>query len=516
MFNDEALDINDTMQLVAWGELRYPSRKPLYLLGKAYPIMLSETMGPIYMYSVLPFYYIFGVGLLAARLLPITFGLATLILNFQLGKALFSRRVACISTALLSVFPSFVQWTRIGVFCTSILNFLTMGTLVFLFRWVRTSRTRFLLLTALFVGLGFSSKANYYRFTVDLIILYLLWRPRLRPTLSQVILSALVFVIGAFPFILYNTVIDPLATPRFAIANLNTSVYGTSNIELPKNLLMRMSQFTVLLEGSTFSGVVGTNISNPLYPVTFGILTIGLVMTFARKSADPARKKRGMVICLLLVLLLLESLYTTSNFGMHHLIIIMPLPQLIVAEALDITLFRRLMPLERTRTRAHRRRALFMAGLVLVVILIGADLSVNIEYHRSLQRTGGVGLFSDAVYDLANYCVRFNISRPIAVDWGFSQLGVLTGGKVYPEEIFGYPDWKGFVDASTFIKTVQACLANASNIYLFHTPAYTTIRGLDRFAQFQEIATRMNKTLVLLKVFCQRDGRPVILVYQAV
>jgi len=511
MFQDEAFDIDNTMQLVIFGELRSPTRKPLYLFGKAYPVMMHETMGPIYAYSIIPFYYVFGVGVVAARMMPITFGLATIVLTFQLGKTLFSRKVAYISTALLSIFPSFIQWTRIGIFGTTVLTFLTMGTLVFLFEWMKTKRPLFLLLTALFVGLGFSSKANYYWFVVNLVILYLIWRPRLRLTLSQVAFSILTFLAAAFPFVLYNCLIDPLATPRFALANLTTSMYGTSNVEFLGNLLKRMGQFVSLLEGSTFFGATGGHTLNPFYSVVFIAMAIGLALTFFGRTVDRARRKREMAICLLLVLLFLEGTYTTSGLGIHHLIIFMPFPQMIIAEALDVLPFHRLASLIRIPIKP-RRGGLPKVVLVLVSILIVADLTVNIGYHQSLQRTGGVGLFSDAIYDLSDYFTDLNVSRPIAVDWGFSQLGVLTKGKVYPTEIFGYPDWSGSTDMSIFRKTAEDCLRNPDNVYLFHTPRFT---NFDRFSLFQETATHMNRTLILLRTFSQRDGIPVILVYKA-
>jgi hypothetical protein len=182
-----------------------------------------------------------------------------------------------------------------------------------------------------------------------------------------------------------------------------------------------------------------------------------------------------------------------------------------MAEALDVLPLYKPESLVRISKRI-RRKYLSKVGLVLISILILTDMTVNVGYHQSLERTGGVGLFSDAIYDLADYLTYTNISRPIAVDWGFGQLGVLTKGRVWPIEVFGYKDWSGSTDIPTFRKTIEECLRGTSNVYLFHSSEFTCF---DRFSLFQEIARNMNKTLVLSRIFYQRDHVPVILAYKA-
>ena len=148
-------------------------------------------------------------------------------------------------------------------------------------------------------------------------------------------------------------------------------------------------------------------------------------------------------------------------------------------------------------------RALRWGAYGLISLWLLLDLSASANYHRALQRTGGLADHSDASYHLAYY-LRYNgLGAPLALDWGMdATVRFLTEGTVRPIEIFGYESL-GTPDPA-FGARLDPFLANPDNVYLLHAPDQTVFAG--RREAFVAAAAAQNLIPVLEERFRQRDG----------
>ena len=89
-------------------------------MGRVFPLMVTDYIGALNIYLLLPFFALLGSKVFALRLMPIVFATLTFLLTYLLAQQLFNRRVAVITCLLLAVNPSLIFWSRQGVFVTSI------------------------------------------------------------------------------------------------------------------------------------------------------------------------------------------------------------------------------------------------------------------------------------------------------------------------------------------------------------------------------------------------------------
>lgn len=208
-------------------------------------------------------------------------------------------------------------------------------------------------------------------------------------------------------------------------------------------------------------------------------------------------------------LLIAQSTVTVSGLWSTHLLLVLPLPQIVIA-AFAVELGRWVA------ARVHAPRApLLRSGLraapalLLVGTLIVLDLAVDYSYHRDLTKTGGGSSFSDAIYSLASYLETQPAGqRIVAMDWGFKRpLQFLTQERVVPVEAHGYsPE-----TTPALRQALREWVSEPSTLYLFHTPKGT---AYDHFDAFTEAVRQAGKTMRLEKTFYHRDGVPVYLVYR--
>jgi hypothetical protein len=145
--------------------------------------------------------------------------------------------------------------------------------------------------------------------------------------------------------------------------------------------------------------------------------------------------------------------------------------------------------------------------MVILALAVGGlwarDVAVTVDYHRALNASGGLGPHSDAVYRLADYLESNGEAAVAAMDWGFGpQVKMLSGGRVAPQEIFGYtwePD-EGFSDR------LGAVTADPAALFVFHFPQETIFPRREAFDSF--IAAQ-GWQAEQIAVISRRDGGPV-------
>lgn len=515
LYYDEALDVVPTMQIVLGQPVEVWTGGGISLGGRTFPVMISNYVGTVNTYLMLPFFYFLGVNVSSLRLMTIFFGGLTIIFCYLFVTDLLNRRAAAITVLLLAVHPAFIFWSRQGIYITSVMTFMATGSLFCLLRWYRENTAWYLYVGAFLLGLGLSAKFLFLWFIIALAASYYILQFSPLPSrpssadrrtilkilafnmsAKQLVLGLLSFCVGAGGLLWYN--LNTLGTIKILGRNLLTTDQGVNNLDLLRNLLTEMKAFMVLIKGSWF-GFYGSSFDNSFYPFVFFASVVGLA--FLLFFGDKAKICKTKVVFLfsMFVLILVQSCFTISGLGATHLLIMLPLPQLIIALFLE-TLYQVIIP--------KMLPSVLMAAVVLA--LTAQDLRVDSLYHQALQRSGGTGRFSDAIYELAEYLEDNHLTSPLAVDWGFkNNIQILTRGVVNPVEIFQY-SWN---PNEEFPREVSRHLSDPSNLYLFYAGEFTSF---NRYDAFERIVREANKAIELERTSYQRDGTPVYYLYRVI
>ena len=560
LYYDEALDVVPTMQLVTGQHVE--EHRSVEILGHRLPIMVSEYVGPVSTYLTLPFFLLFDVSVFSLRLTTIVFAVGTIIFTFYFLKLFFDRRVAFLAALLLAVNPAFIMWSRQGNHVSSLMSFMATGSLYCLYLWYKKRKDVCLYIGSFLLGLGLCQKIVFLWFIMALGLAVLTQRTNVLEVGSWKVvsfgvkrlgLSLFSFCAGLSMMLWYN-----LTTPgtiRMILSNLVVTSEGVSNLDFMTNVLKRVEDFKRVLSGDLFS-YTGGSYANQLYVPLFMVAFLFCLVVSLLPIKSINKKKIGFILVLFITLFIF-SCFTIGGLSPYHLLILLPLPQVIISllicdavvllsrsakilltfcpategrprpdfvaeQPLDgagtpldsnFRVSRKCKDLLRSYLRGFNssdrvRRVLTIVPLAVALSIVILDLGVVKSYHVAMKRTGGVGMFSDAIYDLAAYLEDNDVTTPLAADWGFRKsIQLLTKGKVNPIEIFQYssePD-------DEFSREVFKRLSDPNNLYLFHSAQFAAFR---RFEAFETVARQANKVIQLERTFYQRDGTPVYYLYR--
>lgn len=512
---DEALDAVPAMQMALGRQLDIVDA--FDLAGRQWPLMVMPYVGPTTSYLVLPGFALFGVSVTTLRVTNILLGLATLLLAWGFLRDFLDARVAALSVLLLAANPTFVFWSRIGAIVSLPMLPLTIVVLWSLWRWYRGGRASYLLLAAFCLGLGLTTKLLFIWLWVALAAAWLLLSPWLRPgrgwaawrwplersTPAVLALAAAMLLLGSAPLLLYN--LRDLGTVQVLAANLaQTQLYGIDNRDVLANLrTVFLDDLPTLLRGAWWSGPSGELHVNRLALPAF-LLAAGALPLFHWRGRLIYSPRRLALFYVLVVAIVAQSAITVSGLGATHLMILWPMPQALTAAALVNGAAALL-----NRRPARRWLWIGLAGAIASVLVL-AEIRTTWQYHQALQRSGGTGWFSDAIYELAADLDQAGDGEPpiLALDWGFRRsLQLLTEDRVNPEERFSYaaqpdPAMEMFINWR---------VTQGPALYLLHTPAATAFPGHREV--FEDAAYRHRLAPTLWKRYEQRDGEPVIEVF---
>ena len=466
------------------------------------PLMVVDYIGATNVVLALPFLAIGGVDVVALRLLPVVLSALTLLLVYWLARELYNTRVALIAFLLLAVNPSFIFWSRQGIFVTSTIIPISMGAALCLTGWYRRKSRPCLWLGMFLLGLGLYTKFIFLWFIAALAVVFVLFEgKRLVIAVRQgrmaslpyplgraeIAGSILAFSAGILPLILYN--LQTGGTFGVIGKNLTTSYYGTNNLAFLQNLETRLGQVQSVLSGSHF-WYLGGIFENPLWPYAALAALLVTVVTVALVARDEIR--RAALPWTIWGVILLASCFTVSALWPTHYAILIPWPPLALAVSVDLVW-------------RHSRTRRWIGWLALLVVaLVGVlDVRVDIAYHQALAQSGGMGGHTSAIYDLSDALDAQGLTAPVAMDWGYAaQVEFLTEGHIHPIEIFGY-EWNA---DEGFDQRLRSFIDNPDSVYIFHTPAATVFPRKD---EFNALLSEEGKVSTTEAVFNQRDGKAV-------
>jgi hypothetical protein len=546
LYNDEAYDVVPAMQLVLGQPVDLNRGVGLHLVGHALPLMISDYQGVSSMYTVLPLFAIFGVGVGPVRAMTIGFAALAILLTYPFGRALFGRAAGLLAVWLLACSPSLIFWSRVGVYVVIQVVPLALGANLCFLRWRRAAliggqaragrHDWWLALAGLLVGVGLSTKILFlwYIFGVlagGVAVRFVAWRwpdtgarrkpfsallheplPLTRPAALATLGG---FLLGAAPLLGYNLASG--GTIKVILANLGHTEKGVNNADVASNLLHQADSFRVLLDGSYFWWL-GRVHTNYFTPPLFVLSTAGLLALVC--LAPAYRRWRNTVVFLLtfLAAVFVQSAFTLSGLEPTHLLIMLPLPQVIIAAfaVLGGRWLATWLRVHHTAAVLHRL-APVLPALLLLLPTSATDLMLDARYHQDLAQSGGKSSFSASIYDLAHFLGTphrdiFDYQHPIALDWGMKyNLQLLTAGRVNPREVYGTttdlpPD---------FDATLNSLFNDPSVLYLAHridgdgVPAANPAPA----REFLRFAAARGKVVVPLKVIYESGGAPLFYVY---
>jgi 4-amino-4-deoxy-L-arabinose transferase-like glycosyltransferase len=224
-------------------------------------------------------------------------------------------------------------------------------------------------------------------------------------------------------------------------------------------------------------------------------------------SADkqPVPYQRATVAMLALIgLLVVQSTVTVSGLWSTHLLIALPLPQMVIAAfAVQLTRSVRRWLLSGRESKSLRRLSAIPATALLMAVLTG-DVVVDATYHHDLAMTGGASTFSDQIYALNKYLQTDKAGyKVVAMDWGFRRpLQLLSEERVTPIEGYGLSE----KPPPEFYTSLREFLQDERTVYLFHTDQGTAYHRREAF--LKEVASA-GKEVVPDATFKHRDGIPV-------
>ncbi len=491
------------------------------------PLMVQDYIGALNVYLALPLLALFGVTTPALRLLGVGCGLATLLLVWGLGREL--SRLARVDTMgltgwtgemaalLLAVSPSFVFWSRQGIFVTNIVVTLAVASVWLGLRWQRTGHSRTLYGLAVLAGLGLWSKLLFLWVLGAMVgVAAAVWlasrlrgspSPLPRPTGRSSLLAGLLFLLALSPLLLFNQ--QSSGTVQSLFGNLGQSYYGVENTAFLDNLAVRLDQVGSLLRGDHLWYLGATLANGWAVWIMVGLIAVALILALAGWQArrDRASLPVLLVALLFVTLLVVQSSFTVSDLFVTHYAIVQPFVLLLAALSADIILktVEQQRRSELSQSTVSRWPLLLAAcTLALLALWLGADLRTSLSYHQALARSGGLSTHSDAVSSLAQWLDLRDAQQPLALDWGIeAQVRFLTGNRVQPLELFGYdrldePD-PGFSDrAGQF-------LDDPTRLFITHSPGETVFQG--RRAALESLATARGLALPIQQVIYDRSGR---------
>lgn len=536
------------------------------------PLMVQDYIGALNALLAIPFLAVGGINVVALRWLPLLVGALTLLCTWRIAWRIGGPASAAGAGILLAVNPSFVFWSRQGIFVTNITALLFVASLLTGLRWWQSGRARAtdLWLTALLWGLGIYAKLLFVWAIVAMLVVaaasWLLerWAAHrearrgqghaarasasrlpppsspgnasntlsirgaevLQPKISVPVTWAVVaacFLLPLVPLIIFNIRTGGTLTSIFG--NLSHSYYGVNNRAYLPNLLVRLDQLRTLLRGDHF-WYLGGVFANRWAPW----IAAGLVLTAAgwsatswigrnRSANGPICSSMPFLPLALLGLMVAQSAFTVSDLFITHYAILLPLLPLSAGLMAGLLVRSPNQPpsvpqLGPPRSARHFVPLLIgLWGVIAVCAWAGGDIWTTLRYHQALAVTGGHATHSDAIDELAQYLDRSGFTAPLALDWGMdAPVRFLTAGRVHPVEVFGYAGLD--TPDSGFAARVEPFIPNVANVYLAHTPEDTVFRG--RLAALIALAQKNGFSVREEKRISERSGRPIFMVYRIV
>lgn len=238
---DEAAIAYDSYSLLNYGIDRNGYSFPVY------PVSWGAGQGPFYMYFAIPFMWLFGDGVFGFRIGNVILSLISIVCIFFAMKNSFSVREGLIAMFLFAISPWNIILSRWALDANPLPS-LFMIAVCFLSYAINTGKTYAYLLTASMFAVSLYSYGTSY-VVIPLFLLftipYLLYHKKI--TWKQTILSGFLFLLFAFPLILF------ILVNYFDLKEIRTAWFS-----VPKLTALRSADIFRNWEGNTMSQIMSS------------------------------------------------------------------------------------------------------------------------------------------------------------------------------------------------------------------------------------------------------------------
>jgi hypothetical protein len=430
LYYDEVIQAAPASEFLREGgrPLEIPGARNTRLFGGWFPLMTQPYMSGLKSQLLIPSFALFGAGRATLRMTTLVWGCLGLVLCMLWVRAVWGIPAALLMGLLLASDPSFVFVTRHDWGSVALALVCRGGGL-----WLLTSGWGVaawrIALGGFLLGLGVSNKIDAATFLLGtgagLALVAPAWLSReLRGRTRDALLAIGSTLLGALPM----------------LAALS-SVWGATQGMLRSadsrggELAEKLDTWQTLLDGSHFHRLMLTggrfdalaDVPDAASGAFLWCLAAAFAVLCVAVARNPKAHRREAFVLLATLLTAACLLVTPRAARIHHVMNVMPLPQLVVA--LAVLRLWRLAPLGR-----------IAAGVGVAAALAG-HLHVDARIFDTLRESGGRGRWSGALERFAGELPADAIV--VSLDWGFHTPLVLLRPDLGLEE----PAWRLFAAA---------------------------------------------------------------------
>ena len=391
-------------------------RKFIEIGGELYPIMIATYAGALKALAYMGIFSIWPPDTLSLRIPMLVAGTATIYLFFVFFRMTMGNLAALIATALLVFDPVFVTFTTLDSGIVTVQHLLMAAALPLFVQFHRTGRTALLAAACFLCGLALWDKTTFIwliaGWGAGLAAVY--WR-EIRPGLNlrRLSLAFACVLLGALPAVYYT--LTEQATAAHGMGGLGAPTKHKAIILMktldgssPFGFLTRDPDLATQRVPQTIAERASVRLARAAgYPWHHWLFWASIASTLLIPFLKPGPERRMMVFSVIAFATgwLVMLPFAMGGEGSHHVILLWPLPQMLVASA--VCALGALVP---------RLRTAVALGLAAPVVLSCA--LVTNECYANLAMFGPPDHWSDAIYPLLDWLQKNQPASVYSLDWG--------------------------------------------------------------------------------------------------
>jgi 4-amino-4-deoxy-L-arabinose transferase-like glycosyltransferase len=466
------------------------------------PLMLMSYLGTAKTWLYALVFRLWLPGIVSLRLPVVLIGGLTVWLAYRLVTRMAGRRTAFAVCALIATDATFILTTTFDWGPVAIQHLAYISGLLFVLDGFQPKSALRIAAGFLMFGLGMWDKAIFiWILSGTAVAVLILFRSELRTSITRrnVLAAALGFLIGASPLIVYN-IRNPLNTFR------GNAVFSTDGLDekvlLIRRALSGSALFAYLVNDDWVAapkpprnGIEGASVELREYvgEQRGGLLFYALIASLLAAPLWWRRRRPVLFALIVMVVAWLQMAFTKdAGTGVHHVVLLWPLPHVVIGVAL----------VEGTRRLPRASTAMF--ATILTVLCVSNVLVMN-QYLYQFIRDGAGPLWSDAVMPLSDQLSRWKDRQLLMMDWGMEPtLRVLHKGNL--ATLWNVSDVVSH-DLSAEDRAMVDRMFRMKGIFLTHTPKYEIQPGsIQRVLHMGEV---LGYRRHLLQTIDDSNGRPV-------
>ena len=479
------------------------------------PLMIMSYLGTLKAWIYRPIFNVFGVGVLALRVPALLAGTASVWLFFLLLRRVAGERAALIGSSLLAVDSEYLLTVCFDWGPVALQHLLLIGGMLLLTEFYQRRGSLALAGGFFLFGLALWDKALAVWMLSGIGVAAMVCFPRqilAVVTRRRVVICVLAFALGASPLIVYN------ADSYHATGQLPTFAgnvrWDTRDIPNKLRILASTARGQGLINwmfyqdwqtlkphapqgvwenaSARISALAGRSRQQLLL---YAFLLAVLLAPLARGDA-----LRIILFAIVTLAVAWCQMAVTANAGgsVHHVILLWPLPQAVVAVSFAAA-----------SRRLGRAGIPAVAAATMAMVVSGA-LVIN-EHYFVMVRNGGAPMWTDAIFKLSRYLKSAPSRNLYCLDWGIvDSLRVLNRGAL----AFSGVDPIGKPNLSPADRAlVKSMISDPRSTFVAHTAPFEFFH---RNGELLEFAAQSGYERHMTTVIPDGWGRPVYEVYHFV